>query len=370
MVLYPILYRYISFIPMITVAELIMTIIVGVIIWTKKMKFKIDKYLLPFWIYIIVRSFGSIMSKSSNISDAIGTGLRLLLLYFFISQASSFMDYKRGRRYIDAVSIMVGVYGLLQIVVYNWGVILPTEIPGFTHRDAYNEMLTLQGLGLELRIRSIFGEPSELCHYLLLPLTLALFSNDNLRRKIKLTIFYSLVCIISLSSTAIVMVAFIWCIYIFDSRFGKVKEKLFIFCVGIAGVVTVVQFGAWDYFLYRLFGNSGIHNATRFKSIQNLFSNGFGITDFIIGKGMADPGEFLPGFARLFYCLGIIGVLTYVFFLYGCYRKAKADQRKVLIVFIVLNFAAAILFGEFALLYLSFITANISSARVNKLQPV
>lgn len=356
-VLFPIFFRYKSFISAVTLAEMVFLPIAVVCFIQYGGKLRFDLPLILFLEYLAFRTF--LGFSGSNQFDEVGTGLRILFLYVLVLLILPYFDYDRGIKYLNVVSIIICVYGLLQIFFYSFGIILTTEIPGLVpYRNAYSEMQTLMQYGFPLRIRSIFGEPAELCEYLFLPITINLFNENRTRHWLSLSLFYSMICVISLSSTAIVVVAFIWAVFLYKNmnhRRGLVISLI----IAFGGIVSVKITGIWDYFIYRVFnGTDSILNSTRFRTL-NVMTDGIkGITDMIIGAGMSEPEQFLPGFARLYLWLGIIGVITYVAFLIYLLIKYKDERRIVITVFILLNFAAAVLFGCYAVLYLTFVFSN------------
>lgn len=355
-VLYPIFFRYMSFIPSITVSEIFLMIIILIAGSMHKYRLEIDKGLLFFWAHMFI--YALCMLLGTNRFDELGTEFRLVFLYFAIVFIHPYFEYSKGIKYLNNVSVFIAVYGLIQIAAYHFGMVLPTELPFFTaYRDAHSEMLALKEFGFNLRIRSLFGEPAELCHYLILPLTISLFGKEKVPHGLLLSILYSFVCIASMSSTGIIMVIFLWGVYLLDFKKRKTKGFVFIVALVIIGAFLTVFLGIWDYFVLRTF-SGGVEKSTRFYAIQEMFAGSSSLSGFLFGIGMSEPEKFLPGFARLFLWQGIVGVLLYMYYMIKIARECHSEKKVIWIVFLVLNMGAALLLGDFALLYLSFLTAN------------
>lgn len=365
-VLYPLFFRYQSFIAAITVSEFVMIVFLAVMLGFYGMKIKAAKAAFPFWIYLLIQSFAKFLGN--NIYDEAGTGLRLVFLYFAIAFLIPHFDYVSGIKYVNLTAVFVSLYGLLQIAVYPSGRILPTELPLFVpYRNAYAEMLRLEEYGFELRIRSLFGEPSELCSYLILPLTINLFTDNKNKYSLFLAFLYSAVCVVSKSSTGIIIVVFLWTVYFFRVFRERKKESILILPVFFIGAAAAYGSGIWSYFMNRTFGN-GLSGSTRFASIQTMFDAGKSVKGFLFGAGMAETDAFLPGFARLFYWLGAAGILLYFVYLFSILCGSFKEQKYIWLIYFILNIGSSLLMGSFALPYMCFMGARIYQEKMGEKQ--
>ncbi|MBD5632816.1 MAG: hypothetical protein HDP34_06250 [Clostridia bacterium] len=366
-VVYPILNRYASFLPMLTLSETFLLFFLIYVVIKKKIHFQ--TVYLPFVLYLIFLVFHYISQNTNGeaASDNIGTMLRLIYLYSsIILVGRGFLDGQKAVKWLNIAAILMVCYCILQTLAAKFGIYLTTYIPGLPimaeDRDEFI-LMQQQKYGLTYRAYGLLNEPSLLCVYLILPLAINLFSNLNIKSRIKKAAFISLGCFICMSSTGIIVCSAVWMMYIFinKSREAKRYRKYVIWMVLIA-IIVIPNTILWETFMERTFGGSiseaSLEHTTRFNALDMLniiFNNS---TDFLIGVGMETTVFYLPGFLRVFYTMGMIGLIIVFFMFINIYRKGDPCQKKLMFIYIILNIGTEILLGNFAIYYLAFINAE------------
>ncbi|MCH5332156.1 MAG: hypothetical protein J1E33_07135, partial [Alistipes sp.] len=91
--------------------------------------------------------------------------------------------------------------------------------------------------------------------------------------------------------------------------------------------------------------------------------NKLSFSELIFGQGMYDPAlypEYLAGYARLFICFGLLGVIVFLFAIFSLYRRRLQLSNILLILFLILNIGTEIALGPYLLVYISLIVGYIS----------
>lgn len=376
-VFYPILNRYKSPFPIITLSEFLM-----VIFWIislmerirKRTGYLIAVELLPFCIYLVLQGiFAAARYEKIIAENAVGTTVRLLFLYgslLFLSR--TYFRLKYGVRYIKVTATILAIYGILQTIFARIGIYLTTYIPFlpvYADKTANSDVLILERAtyGIVYRCFSFLNEPAHLCTYLLLALGLELFLKDNDRQHKLRLILYISCCFISMSSTGIIVVIITLIIFFFSKK-GFTKEKIASFLLtgilfAFIGSVLLNTLDIWDVFMQKTFGGKnislkGLLSSSRFNGIENVFSENSTGREIVFGKGLIDARSYLPGWPRVYYCLGIAGLLLILMMLIHLYRSGTFLQKKLNIIYIILNIGTEVLFGNFAVIYMPFLLAE------------
>lgn len=366
-VLYPILNRYASFIPMITLSETFLLFFLIFVILKKKIR--IQKIFLPFVVYLSFIFIFHLLSDSNGEEsrDNLGTMFRLIFLYVSLTiLGRGFLDGKTALKWLNIVACLMVCYCILQWLAAKVGVYLTTYIPGLPimaeDRDQY--ILDQQmKYGLTYRPYGLLNEPAALSVYLLLPLAINLFSELHIHSRIKKAAVISLGCFICMSSTGIIMCSLAWFIFVFFNRSAAAKQyrKYALFLI-LAAIFIIPNTEIWNTFVDRTLGGSisnfNVENTTRFNALDVLsllFSNP---SDLLIGVGMSETVFYLPGFLRVLYTLGVIGLLIIILQFICLYRRGNALQKKLTFFYAGLNIGTEILLGNFAIYYLFFILAD------------
>lgn len=362
-VVYPIFNRYQSVVPFLTISELVFLLlfIVAIVrfgVFTMRvnwMAFAFAVYLL----FDIVLHAG--MLSSSVWAQGAGTAGRVALLYLLLAfMGRNFMDFDFGFRVLIGVSVLVGVYGLIQTAASHVGVVLTTYIPGLPIMgtdDLDAAVRAKMNYGLTFRMQSILNEPAALCCYLILPITMLLNGEGEVEHGNAIAVFLSAVCVLSLSSTGIIVVLVLWGFYV-GRRFMERNIDVRVLLLGLMMAIVVFALIAaftdiWSYFVNRTFGK-GLSGGTRFYALDTALSASDSPFNVLFGVLTARTEDYLPGFARAYYLYGLCGLVLITLAMLLTARRDDSLSRWIVAVFIFLNVGTEIMLGNFAIYYLCF----------------
>jgi len=371
---YPILNRYASPIPQVTLSEFfVMVLIGGLVLYSidKNRRIKVCKYVVPFTLWLCVEIFLSyfFMRGEARI-DSIGSLLRLFLIYVCIALMNQNLFVRKlGRKMVRAWAILLSLYGLLQIAMANLGVVLSTYLPFLipfggekTIDSVVYEQMYLYGL--TFRCRSFMTEPAMLCTYLILALFLELFENKKNSMTWMCAILFTVTCLLSMSSTGIIVCGIVWVSYYFSTikkgnKISFYRKTIGMLIVLLLSILFIAESGIGQYFLNRTFhGNisiEGIMSSTRFYALQTMFEGSDSISGILVGKGLVETAEYLPGFPRVYYSLGIIGLCALLHIFIKVKRTKNSSVRYLLMIYFIMNIGTEIAVGAFSVIYMAFL---------------
>lgn len=371
-VLFPILNIYASPIPKVTLSEFLLFLFFVVAICIYNTRLKVTMVFLLFCVYIFIDTFIVLtIVPDSLIGDSVGTLARLLFLYAMLFLFSKqFFDFGFGVKALHIVSSIISIYALIQTFFALFDIYLINYIPflpdmGEGAGNTYAEILAKAAYGLQFRPCSILREPSAVGCYLSLSLSILLFTNKKPRIFLFLSLLYSLVMFITMSSTAIIMLCILWVCYFwkYSIKNRKSIQKIipFVFAIFLVLIIAGAT-GIIEYFMERTFGGdfsiSGLMQSTRFKAISSMFDSSDTWHGVLFGAGLQDRKEYLPGFARVYYGMGLIGFFLVIIQLYQMYKTSKGEQKMVAISYIILNIGTEILLGCMGFMFLPFIVSE------------
>lgn len=378
--LFPIFSRYSSPIPQVNLSEFVLFLF-WIIALCKALKTRrrwvISTELLVLVCYIIFQILISLVRfKGAIVLDAVGSCGRLLIMYMSLMfLGKSYFHYEFGVQMLEKAAIVLTIYGLLQTLCSYAGVYLSTYIPLLPQIDSGAidaQVLNQVSYGLIYRCRSLLREPAALSIYLALALAIELFYS-NRKYRMQKAILFTTGCIISMSSVGMIASAFIWIVYWASTQKKSVKHWILNILIGFIGLLVVFVFiyrtGLWDLFIERTFARGGsasllgIFDNSRFSSSSMLFDENRTITDVIFGSGLIDLDNYLSGFVRIIYCMGIMGLFCFFISFLQFYYNGDSVNKKILIIYLFLNIGTEILLGQFCLIYLPFI---FSKPEINK----
>ncbi|WP_165253803.1 hypothetical protein [Adlercreutzia sp. ZJ304] len=367
-VVYPIFNRYQApFVNQLTLSEfalLILCLYSFVFVGLMRKRFALPLLvLIAYLLFHIVLDYTQLIG--SDLSDSVGTCLRVIFIYAALAVFSrDLFDRIFAIRALSIVAVVVAAYGLLQVYASSAGIVLTTYIPFLTIMGDLNmdiEIANKVNFGLKYRCQSILNEPAALCCYLILPLILCLFpegkGNSDSRPRYLFAVFFSLVCFVSASSTGIIAVCAVWLAFALfgkQSSKGAKAEKGAIIVVSVLLIAMVAAYsGILEYFINRTFGG-GISGSTRFYALGDMFSESDTLYGVLFGAGLQETTNYLPGFARTYFCLGLVGLVVFIAYFAYIFKNAGLQGRMVVAFFVVLNVGTEILLGNFAVYYLAF----------------
>ncbi|MDE6696849.1 MAG: hypothetical protein K2K25_08210, partial [Muribaculaceae bacterium] len=366
-VIYPILNRYASFLPMLTLSETLLLFFILFVVF--KRKIRPQMVFIPFISYLMFLVFYYLGQNTSgeDTKDNIGTILRVIYLYTSLTiVGKGFIDTDKAIKWLNIAAILMVCYCLFQTLAAKAGIFLTTYIPGLPimaeDRDEFI-LLQQQKYGVTYRAYGLLNEPAALSIYLLLPLVIDLFSDRHIKSKLKKAAFISIGCFVCMSSTGIIMCSAAWIIFIFFNKSKEAQRYKTTAIILLITIIIVIPYTTiWETFMERTFGGSlssaALENTTRFNALDVLSILFSSDKDLMIGVGMSATDFYIPGFFRVLYCLGIIGLSIIIIQFICIYRNGNQLQKKITLFYIGLNIGTEILLGNFALYYLPFIIAN------------
>ena len=343
-----------------TFADISVMILIFISVLRTKRLFNPNWLLLTF--YLLLQPFlvlGNSLNPFLDKMDTIGSAWRLALFAFTICALPKEIVSANGlRRAFRIVGCINAVYAVLQ---FGFGTFFKISL------SPYIPFLPISRTGLEeqqlewitygwtVRARGFCAEPSHLAIYLLLALALEFFQP----KKNKLVLLlYSLGIFISLSSTGLVGLAFLLTTFVFVN-IKTVQQGLKKKQVLVGGSVVIIVFmalagsGYLGNVIEHLFGNGGgLTSQSHFSSVSAAFVQAPTLFETLFGRGMQEVASgYTPGWIRVYYCLGIFGLLCYLVPFCLLWWKANKFGRAVLLTFIFLNVGTEIMCGPFLLLY-------------------
>lgn len=380
--LYPILNRYASPLPMLSLSEFIVILFLA---WGlaryKERSGVVPVAMLMFMLYLVFHVMLDLISVDSlYLADSIGTTLRLLFIYaalVLISRPLFLPSY--AERIFPVFGTAIAAYGFLQIVAAQASIVLPSYIPGLPVMGSLDVDQAIEqrlDYGFRFRCQSLLNEPAALAIYLAVPIVMCLFPRDHAHERYGLAGAMSAVSCLSQSSTGIIIVGFIWVVklitWIHSKHFDARYLVLVLLMAVVVGYVLLIPTGVLDTFVQHTFsryGSFGLFQNSRFNEIGMAFSESDSIPNIVFGVGLHSTEFYLPGFARAYYCLGIIGLLLICSFLLVLLRNASSQNKAIVATFIVLNFGSEILFGNFVIYFLSTCMADMQSQDLKRSHP-
>ncbi len=364
MVLYPLLFLYSVGYSSIKIPDVLLVILTFFLLSDtlyKKNYFLISIELIPYFCCILFHLIYSFFLDENN--KVVGTTFRYFFYLgtlFFWSRKYFLIDY--GIEVFKHIGIVATSFIILQTILYNFfhlflpGYIQNSFFPVLANQIAVLESNLNQNWFSYLRPSSFFTEPAQYAEYMLGIQTIMLFCKNNT----KIASFFSLGILLSMSSTGIITLSFIWGLY----AYKKIKQRMSIILLSILIVlIPTCFFIILNSFFWRNFENrmiDGSSTAGRFDGYLSVFSYVHDeMSSFIFGIGMNTEffSNYLAGYARLILFFGFCGFLCFLFFIVYilAFKQCQKWQIVLLLVFIALNIGTELLFQPVILTFLPFI---------------
>lgn len=363
-VLYPILNRYITPLPFLTLAEVILLVFWMIRLMQINRDIKLVWSVVPFTVYLFLRAILSYCGIDDyDVTDTVGSTMRVFYLYassmFLLPE---YFHKDQSLKILKIISCIVSGYAILQIIAAKFGgIILSSYLPFLTpYNDGlidFQRQINFAVYGLQFRPTSWLNEPAALCIYILLPLVILLFKSEKTRSDKICIALYTLVCIISLSSTGIMVTVFIYAVYLIYQMRKNAFAAVFMSVLAAGLFVVFLNSSLYDYFLNRTFHgdiSNGLSQSTRFNAIELTWKYSDTLKGIFLGGGVGSESGYLPGIQRIYFCLGLFGLIPFIFLLTKEFKSAKKIGRMVILLYLVLNIGTEISLGNFALYYMAF----------------
>lgn len=368
----PFLQIYASPIPMISLPEFLMILVIIASFLNRGIDFKdINRIFLPFILYlglqIVCYFILFLVSKSNAAFDSFGTCLRLCFYYvvIFFSNFKLF-NKKFGLSLFKVLALILSIYGLIQVLFANcFGLYLINYIPllpdmGGIGGKTYHSIITNAEFGITFRPYSFFREPSHFAIYILLALFVILFEKEKSVFDYFLSGILSISIIFTLSSTGIVGLFAIFLFLILKKFITQRNKRLQIgisFGLFILISVCVLRFTSLgSYFIKKTFNNDisidGLLSSSRFNAILEMFDTK-DIIPLLFGNGMQQKSNYLPSFGIVYYGLGVVGYSLFLIIFINYLLDRNLNNRFLSAFLILLNIGTEIALGCFSLLSFS-----------------
>lgn len=357
-IIYPILSVYMTPILTFSVADILLLLLLPFIFidLIKEKKVKVSIVMFGVLVYIILQLLIESLIQEDIKSQFLST-LRIILYYFSLAlfTKNEFLkDY--GVELYKKVAVFVSAFLILQIILSNFGIYIQGTIPGLPVTEAIKEYNDTLKIGNVSRFRSLFNEPSHFAIYVLLAFGFELLGNKESKNKTNLLIL-GISLLLSASSTAIITEIIIILLYILKN-FKKISKKNIknILLVIIMIILLFPIYSKTTYF--KVFMERTIESD---NAIEGRFGN-YGIVlkdlnykNFIFGRGILKIDSYIPAFPRIFFYFGIIGMIFFSFISVRNFTMLKETKLITWIIMFILIFPTEFVFGQFILLYGSFL---------------
>jgi len=347
----------------------ILAYITNILLIKNNKKIFINKHLLLISVGVIFHALIIILISQLGIqSDMLLRTMRFVLYLLFIALfVREYFDFRLGLKILKIISVISSILLILQFVLLNFAnYYLSVYIPGLPlSAESLNELSRNYALGYSNRPNSIFQEPAHFASYVLLFFAITLFSNY---KKEKLTlILIGVSLILAGSSTGILLalgLVFLWLLKLLkelNSTKKILRYMLVLVFVAILGLIFI-RSPIYNSFVDRTFEN-GSATEGRFGNYSEVFLGQSSTLDKVIGQGMVDYENYIPGIPRIYYYFGTIGLSIFFFYgLFGIFSK-RGFNKIILLLLFTSSFGTEIILGKFIVLYLPFIigkTKNIN----------
>lgn len=279
--------------------------------------------------------------------------LRFLKLFFYMlcvfTTGKQFFDFRIFKRVIYIVAIMATAFIFLQyIAYYAFGKIVLGQIPNIPlYLEEYSSLDYDKLFDYKFRPSSFFLEPAMFCQYIVVALTISIFSKqDSKELKIILSAVFTMGILMSAAGQGIVYLIIVYGIYIFTVKNAlyTIISAVFAF---VAAKISYDKIEAVKMAVDRLF-NQNAQDA-RLSSYSYCFSLEGIHSLFGYGYGSTANNEYMSGAAYVWYGCGIIGLLLAILLFYSFYRSADNHCSKTICLLFFVMFLCTSLFYNYML---------------------
>lgn len=375
-ILFPILGIYATFIPSVSMGELLM-IVVGIPFLLKKGKVFV---FTPYWIYLLVVFFLIVLSLFRGegiIPIALHRIASYFLFFVIIVSSTNMINTEKAIRFLKKTSLYCSLFFFFQHFLYTLlgikiaGLIPLLPLSNLTDNTAFQEHL----LGSN-RFSSFFDEPSHFVQYIGLGLLFYLLNKEKIyKKKDLLHIFIiTFAMLFSKSGNAVLMLAVIYGVFVFLKVKGDLK---LIVPLGVGVFLSLYVLYKTDLYASliertsEVFGNSplvsGYVRVTRgyeifgdFDSNNKLFGiSGINMKHYYLlypykNNGIV-PAELIEYMNAIHFHLvyfGAIGLLVFLFFYYRIYRNGDMKVKMIMLLLFALSFVESIINTGMWILYI------------------
>lgn len=353
--LYPVLCIYKAF-GNFTIGDVILMGFITVEIIKGKCFKNIVPLFIIYGIYIFIAQQLNFITTSDNgiipqISAATIRALKLLFYIFaIVCIAGSYLfDYSVFKKWLIIIGLVASFFLFYQYIMYfGFGRIVLGQIPGL---EVYLKEYIESNLDYEtfysysFRPCSIFLEPAMLAQYMIVPLSILLFSKGVIRGRAIYTVICSLAIILSTSGQGVLYLAIVFTYF----SLAYIKRK----SVSILVAILIISLSIVAYEIIEPF-SAAVDRLVLGEDAQDArlgaYSYCFNLNswDSIFGKGYGciPNGLYMSGGAYVWYGAGLIGLLLAICLFIQVYFKNNITESRVLtILFFTMLWGTALFYN-------------------------
>ena len=393
--LMPAIIMYATPIPTVSVGELWIILLIGVMIPDMISKHRRLRCNCFCW-YLLYAFFStlviSIVFLCTAFYDPLDMGERVLRDTFYFSVVfifgAEYFNYKYALKIIKRIAIILSIYMVVQYITYSLlGVQLPNVIPflktnisgGYLGEELLERIGRSASYDGYLRVSGFFSEPAVCAHFLSVALLLELFPAVGKIKDFTTSFLYTIALVLTFSVNAYVAIVVCWGIWVLFNAKNHKKSGLIttilVFSIMIAGIVMIASNDITKRVFERLFllGDTSITEGSsvvrvlrgmsfyfEMPTFFQIFGSGFG--NFIQFKDIygittiyETADEYMNTNAYILVSSGIIGFILFVGSLYTIAKKRITISKMILLIVIMFGFSSSIYSSAQFVIMLSFI---------------
>lgn len=368
-VFFPILSIYVTFIPNLSIADLLLSIIVFPLITISiPKKINIRKSLWPIYLFFFYILFTLLIQIFNSTGVGVFSTIRYLIYLLAIPLCFRFFDFRIGIKIINKVTNLVSIYVILQFVTFFFfSYILPWKIPGLPLVDPKFAEAGDQFFFIFYRPTGIFLEPTHFAQFALVSLCYYFTQNIYDSGSIYKVILPTLGILASASSLgffAIIILFGFWTWNKFVIKFNFTR-LIILTSIILLALIYISQIDYFRFIFERVFGGEGESFGAafgyRFNSVEYFLNTKLSILDWLIGKGRSSEDVYFTG---LFYFLnanGIIGVIIYILLMIYIIKNSLHMGSTLLVLALLLSTGSEFVANFGILFYMAFAISEIKT---------
>lgn len=367
---YPVLCLYAAF-SSFTIGDVFLIILL-IMYFLNGGRIKINAPLLPIFVcYIILVLLLRVAFSTDNDTVIQGNAalIRGLKLLFYtigvISVGTSLLNFKVFAKYTIWIGTAASCFMIFQYICFlALGIVVLGQIPGLAlHLTEYTEIDYETFYSNTFRPCSIFLEPAMYVQYMMIPLSIVLFTKTIFSVKIKffLALLFTTTCFMSTSGQGILYITLLYSIYAFNTFKNKFVLVIILIVFFIIALISYNIVEPFQFAVDRLLKGEDAQDARlgtyhycyEMTGWRMIFGNGYGIIP---------NNEYLAGAAYVWYGGGIIGLFLVLLTYMNYYVKSKPlFSRFVCFIFFVMLWGTAIFYNYMLFWFFSIISGTMKS---------
>lgn len=288
---------------------------------------------------------------------------RLIKLCFYLGSAflcgKKFFDTETFTKAVIAVGFVAALYMFFQyFAFYGLGRVYMGHLPGLEiYIEAYSQEDYVTLYKNVFRPCSIFLEPAMYVQYMIVPTTLALFSQRiRVIPKAVIVGVFSISMLMSTSAQGVAYLAIMFFVYALIGSKKKGNIVVFVFVVVMAAIVAYLLLEPFRFAVDRLlFGEKALE--ARIGAYQYVLDMPFEFSIVGFGYGVVPVEDYMAGAAYVLYGCGIIGFLLVANMFWSFFINARSKAARVIcIIFFVMFFVTSLFYNYMLFWFATIIT--------------